>query len=102
MADLPSPPGPQAGSGGDLAANQREQLRREITQRDEEIARLRNLLLAKDAELGEALGRTRELEDFSLLLFEIAVRVRNRLPAVTRFVRWALRKLRGPAGSDGA
>jgi hypothetical protein len=79
-----------------------DQLRREIERRDEEIARLRGLLLAKEAELGEALGRTRELEDFSRLLFEIAIRVRNRLPAVTRFVRWALGKLRGPSGSDGA
>ena len=38
------------------------ELRAELRRRDEEILRLRDLLIARDAELGAARGRLREVE----------------------------------------
>lgn len=86
----------------------REELVRELERRDEEILRLRDLLLAKDVELGEALGRQRELEDLLRGLFTLAARVQARVPilmglarAVFRFTRGIVRRLRGRRGRDG-
>ena len=86
----------------------REELLRELERRDEEILRLRDLLLTKDVELGEALGRQRELEDLTRGLFSLAARAQARVPilmglarAVYRSVRAVVRRLRGRRGRDG-
>lgn len=60
----------------------------------EEILRLRDLLVGKDAELGAAKGRLAELEDHSQRLVNAASRVHSRLPAAIRTLGAALRKLR--------
>lgn len=78
----------------------REELVRELERRDEEILRLRDLLLVRDAELGEALGRQRELEDLSRGLFTLAARIQARVPALMRLVRAIYRGLRGRRGRD--
>lgn len=86
----------------------RDELLRELERRDEEILRLRDLLLAKDVELGEALGRQRELEDLLRGLFSLAARAQARVPilmglvrAVYRSARAVFRRLRGRRGNDG-
>jgi hypothetical protein len=86
----------------------REELLRELGRRDEEILRLRDLLLAKDVELGEAVGRQRELEDITRGLLTIAAQVQARVPilmrlarAVVRHGRRALRRLRARRGRVG-
>ncbi|HYH54461.1 MAG TPA: hypothetical protein VD761_10050, partial [Solirubrobacterales bacterium] len=83
----------------------REELLRELGRRDEEILRLRDLLLAKDVELGEAVGRQRELEDITRGLLTIAAQVQARVPilmrlarAVVRHGRRTLRRLRARRG----
>jgi hypothetical protein len=50
----------------------REQLLRELERRDEEIGRLRELLIAKDVEIGEEKGRRLELESHALRLIAFA------------------------------
>lgn len=44
----------------------REELLRQIAERDAEIERLRALLVAKDVEIGEERGRRLELESYAL------------------------------------
>jgi len=80
----------------------REECQRELDRRDEEIIRLRGLLVAKEAELGEALGRLRELEDLSRGLISIAARIQNWILAVVRLPGSALRRFQGRSGRDGA
>ena len=46
----------------------REELRRQLAERDAEIKRLRELLVAKDVEIGEERGRRLELESYALRL----------------------------------
>ena len=86
----------------------REELLRELERRDEEILRLRDLLLAKDVELGEAVGRQRELEDITRGLLTIAAQVQARVPILMRLARTvvrhgrrALRSLRARRGRVG-
>jgi hypothetical protein len=50
----------------------REDLLRELAERDEEIRRLRGLLVAKDVEIGEEVGRRLELESHALRLISFA------------------------------
>jgi hypothetical protein len=50
----------------------REQLLRVLAERDAEIKRLRGLLVAKDVELGEEVGRRLELESHALRLIAFA------------------------------
>lgn len=45
--------------------SERDELRRELLLRDEEILRLRDLLVARDAELGAFRGQLRMIEDNS-------------------------------------
>jgi hypothetical protein len=45
------------------AGSSQQDLRDELDRRQEEILRLRDLLIGKDAELGAAKGRLAELED---------------------------------------
>jgi hypothetical protein len=57
---------------------------------------LRELLLAKEAELGEALGRVRELED----VFHNLMGITARIPGAMRLAGSGLRRLRR-RGRDG-
>jgi hypothetical protein len=50
----------------------REDLLRELAERDDEIRRLRGLLVAKDVEIGEEVGRRLELESHALRLISFA------------------------------
>jgi hypothetical protein len=72
----------------------REELLRELERRDEEILRLRDLLLAKDVELGEALGRERELEELMRGLMVFAGRIQARAPIVLKLARAVFRLAR--------
>ena len=54
-----------------------EQLHDELRRRQEEILRLRDLLIAKDAELGAALGRSLELEQSTVRLMTAIQKVRG-------------------------
>lgn len=47
----------------------------EIARRDEEILRLRDLLITRDAELGQARGRLKVIEDHSERMARLAARI---------------------------
>lgn len=47
----------------------------EIARRDEEILRLRDLLIARDAELGQVRGRLKVIEDHSERMARIAAKI---------------------------
>lgn len=74
----------------------REQLLRELAERDAEISRLRELLVAKDVEIGEERGRRLELESYALRLISYG---RLAKLAVTR-PGYVLRKLRERWGGE--
>jgi SAM-dependent methyltransferase len=65
----------------------------EIERRDEEILRLRDLMIGKDSELGAARGQLTALEDQSERLANIAGRIQARIPIAMRLVD-LLRRLR--------
>jgi hypothetical protein len=71
-------------------------LRRQLEERDAEIARLRELLVAKDIEIGEERGRRLELESYALRLISFA---RLAKLAVTR-PGYVLRRLRERRGGE--
>ncbi len=54
-----------------------KELHDELRRRQEEILRLRDLLIAKDAELGAALGRSLELEQSTVRLMTAIQKVRG-------------------------
>ena len=80
---------------------ERSDLQQELDRRQEEILRLRDLLIAKDAELGYAKGRTAELEEYSRHLTAIAARLQSRVPGAMRMIGAALRRLQGRQGQNG-
>lgn len=53
------------------------ELREELHRSREEVLRLRDLLIARDAELGAARGRAAELEDTAGKLIALVVRARG-------------------------
>jgi small-conductance mechanosensitive channel len=55
-------------------------LKQELNARDEEILRLRDLLIAKDAELGSLKGQVAQLEAGTARLLNVVMRVRSLLP----------------------
>lgn len=71
------------------------ELRAELTRQQQEILRLRDLLITKDAELGAAKGRLAEIDERSQRLANVAIRIESRLPGVGRLVGTALRMMRG-------
>lgn len=73
-------------------------LEEELAAAQEEILRLRDLLVGKDAELGAARGRAAEAEDRSQRVMNAATRVHSRLPGAMRVIGAALRRLRGQRG----
>jgi hypothetical protein len=70
------------------------ELRAEIARQQEEILRLRDLLIGKDAELGAAKGRLAELDDRSRRLAAIAARLESRIPGFGVLIGAAVRVLR--------
>jgi hypothetical protein len=78
------------------AADESEsELRAKLVRQEEEILRLRDLLVSKDVELGAAKGRLAELDERSQRLSNLAVRVEARLPGVGKLFGAVMRVLRG-------
>jgi hypothetical protein len=77
-----------AGEGDDVEA-----LRAELTDRQEEVLRLRDLLIARDAELGAARGRLAELEQQSRYLTVVASRLQAGPRGIIELIRAVLAKL---------
>jgi len=69
------------------------QLRAELARQKEEILRLRDLLVSKEAELGAVKGRLAELDDRSQRIAGAAGRIESRVPGLGRLVGTALRML---------
>lgn len=76
----------------------RSELEEELAAAREEILRLRDLLVGKDAELGAARGQAAEAEDRSQRVMNAATRVHSRLPGAMRMIGAVLRRLRGRRG----
>jgi SAM-dependent methyltransferase len=85
LADL------EAGGG----VNNRPELLKELDERNEEILRLRDLLIGKDAELGGARGRAAELEARTLRLADAKNKIEARVPLFGKVVRGLMGLLRG-------
>jgi hypothetical protein len=85
-------PSPQADDSGSETA----ELREELARSREEILRLRDLLIGKDAEIGSLRGRLTEIEGGAAPLIAIAARLRALLP--TPAIK-AVAGLRGRRGS---
>jgi len=84
MADQPNLLGsPQGSHGTDLES--------ELARRDEEILRLRDLLITRDAELGAALGRLAMIEQGSKRIADAAARIP--IPGATRLLHGMIRLL---------
>jgi hypothetical protein len=66
-------------------------LEAELARRDEEILRLRDLLIARDAELGAALGRLAMIEQGSKRIADAAARIP--IPGATRVLQGLIRLL---------
>jgi SAM-dependent methyltransferase len=67
----------------------------EATRQDQEVLRLRDLLIGQEAELGLARGRLAELEDQSARLTNALDQLRSRMPGIIWLGIGSLRKLRG-------
>jgi hypothetical protein len=67
------------------------QLSDELARRDEEILRLRDLLIARDAELGRARGRLAMIEQGSQRIADAAARIP--IPGATRLIQGLIRLL---------
>ncbi len=87
----------QADTTGTRDARESE-LREELARNREEVLRLRDLLIGKDAELGALRGRAAELEASSARLLNLAARARSRVPRFVLSARAGLRKRRGTRG----
>ena len=85
----------------EAASPKGDELRQQLAERDEEILRLRDLLIGKDAELGAARGRVAELEVYSQRLVGLAGRLQSRAPRIMRLAGAVLRRLRGRRGQAG-
>jgi hypothetical protein len=78
--------------GGETGGAEEAALREEIACQKEEILRLRDLLIAKDAELGAARGKLAELTDHSARFAVAARSVQTRVPGLLRRVLAGLRR----------
>jgi hypothetical protein len=74
------------------AAAEAAQLREQLRRSDEEVLRLRDLLIGKDAEMGSLKGQVAQLEAGTARLLGLVSRIRSLLPG---FVWSALGRLRG-------
>jgi predicted nucleic acid-binding Zn-ribbon protein len=77
-------------------AEDRTELQQELDRRNEEILRLRDLLIARDAELGSYKGQVAQLEAGTARLLSLVDRVRSLLPGFVWSALAALRRGRGP------
>jgi hypothetical protein len=75
------------------AGQSNAELQKELAHQKEEILRLRDLLVSKDAELGAAKGRLAELDDRSQRIAGAAGRIESRLPGLGKLIGTALRML---------
>jgi hypothetical protein len=73
-------------------------LREELARSREEVLRLRDLLIGKDAELGTLRGRVAELEAGTARLLNIGARLRAKVPSFVWKARAGLRSRRGSQG----
>jgi hypothetical protein len=76
----------------------RPEPQREVDRLNEEVLRLRDLLIAKDAELGAALGRQAQLEQYARHLLGVLHLV-QRVPGAIGLLRAVLRRFGGRRGS---
>lgn len=76
------------------ASSEQQQLHDELDRRQEEILRLRDLLIGKDAELGAAKGQLAQMEDPRIQLAGVKRMVSAQLLGRLRGV---LLRLRGPS-----
>jgi hypothetical protein len=76
-------------------ASETDELRRTVQEQQEEILRLRDLLVGKDVELGVAKGRAAELEDRWKRLAGAKKRVESGVPVLGKLLGLVLRLLRG-------
>ena len=72
----------------------RDELQAELDRREAEILRLRDLLIAKDEELGEVKGRLAELENITRGLMVFAHRVQSKVPGLFRIALGIARRAR--------
>ncbi len=89
MADAAKTPSP---SGEGFEGADCEALREQIAEQKEEILRLRDLLIAKDAELGVARGKLTELTEHSARFAVAARSVQARVPGLLRKAAGRLRR----------
>jgi hypothetical protein len=75
--------------------DQVDQMRSRLREQEEEILRLRDLLVGKDVELGVAKGRVTEFEDREKRLANAKKRIEAKVPFFGRLVEPILRLLRG-------
>lgn len=80
----------------ETAADDRSELLRELDRREEEILRLRDLLIGRDAELGAARGRLKMMEQNSQRLSHLATRIP--IPGATRLLQGLIRFVQGRRG----
>jgi hypothetical protein len=74
-------PEPTTGGGSEVA-----ELRAQLAREREEVLRLRDLLIAKEAELGSLRGAVAEMRGGAAPLVMIALRLRTLLPGPVRAV----------------
>lgn len=79
------------------SSDEQQELLEELARQREEILRLRDLLIGKDAELGAVKGKLAELEEHSLRLTTAARRLQAIVPGLGR----AAHALRGRIGRKG-
>jgi hypothetical protein len=82
----------QATSAEPRAHSEVAELREEAARQKEEILRLRDLLIAKDAELGTAKGHLAELTEHSARFFVAARAIQARVPGLLRKAARLLRR----------
>jgi len=73
-------------------------LREELARKDQEILRLRDLLISKDVELGATKGRLAELDERSRRASAMAALIQARVPGLGRVLGRAVRLLRSKQG----
>jgi SAM-dependent methyltransferase len=81
-------------SGGGI--DNRPELLQELDRQNEEVLRLRDLLIGKDAELGAAKGFVVQMEDRAKRITGAKVRIENQVPIFGKLLGAILSLLRGP------
>jgi len=89
MAEQATSTRPDSTVGG---SDEVAELRAELAQAREEVLRLRDLLVGKEAEMGALRGRIAEIEGGAAPLLMVAARLRSLLPSS---VKSALKRLLG-------